>query len=642
MPNYIKYGARIGPSCNRFGLAEVSPKDAILVVDNKSSDFSLKKINLSPSVSQPKVVYETRRSRGVTHILSNTADILITDIYDEYKSPLFYKSRVKPILYDHILINGEKVVVVDQDFMYSNHESGVVEYRDWDGTVLSKCELVAHPVYIWEGLIHNRDITDVDGKTFSYGLNGDKIMATVRSTKVTVRPGDGDIFELRRVGDLEFELTPLIHSVSKYVMGRRVEFTYDYSRVIPNIKTALRSACSVVGGESLKLKNRNVIKDTLSVKGYSKDGLMSDIIYDEHDLSAPILDLSVLDNSIRESEVDSSLGTVDFARVLRESGVDPFTTVFVARYEYVEYKGNSVSLGSDYSSLINKKAVMTIVPTTIVSGGGTPIQNNQDITHTLLNADGTVSSSTNLSVGEHQYVVRDWDVTGWGDGEYSSGPFGGSVLNTIEEIQRLIDIRENSALGNIIIGEIDFTPDVSRSSMIVSKVESRSLQSPIDSMYIYSGNIWHRSWSGEYADIGLPSGISEIRSMAGLSVEGARLADVNLQIFVEFDISKLSSAMNGSGYIDQAWVAPHQAVQDTMLHYQNIVPSAVLSIDNLVLYEKLANGEMSTIMDINAATVTDDMSKLIVSLPPSYESSEVGLGLLSGSTKTYPTVFIKL
>jgi hypothetical protein len=282
MPNSINYSVNLGPTHNKFGLRQTRPSDAILIADNKASDFYLKTITPDVNATDAKEVYSVRDLRDSTEVLANSVDLLVTDIFNREGEPLYYKIKKKRDIYDKILLDGEEQLDVDLHFVYTNQQSGRIQYLNDDGTVIYSEEAEIFPIFIWESMLNLQHIINLDNKTYKYTTNSDndKLIITYSKANLNIIPNTGTIFDILNPLQYEFTIKPFILSDVREIDGTRVSFTYDYSRVLPNTRTVFKDVGRLIDRELVQLSNQNIIIDSFKLHVLSKSDLTYDVLYD--------------------------------------------------------------------------------------------------------------------------------------------------------------------------------------------------------------------------------------------------------------------------------------------------------------------------------------------------------------------------
>jgi hypothetical protein len=662
----IEYKATLGPTHDKFGLRETKSSDAILIVDNASSDFSLKSITPEPSLLEPKQIFEIQNLSNRTHILSNTRDVLITDVVSD-GVPLFYKIRRKGDLFDSITIEGDIHTEMDSQFIYTAMESGRVEYRDAEGSVILSEEGEFFPVFIWEGMVHLTDMMELDGKTLSYTTSSDKSRILIKCSKgnLTVEAKPGTIFDLVNTHGIAFNIAPFLYTNTKTVSGKRVKYRYDYSEVLPDVRSVSQDHCEILDAEYLQLSNRSIIKDSFKLTVIDPNGASGDITYEQGipEEGESLLSVGAEDGSFNPANVNSTNGKVSIGHILREYDIDPLEYLFVASYSYVHFKDNSVTVDPEEIDLKYRRAVFYINPTEVMQVDSS-VSYEPNISYTILEPNGSIAKSIDKSIPLYDFrfttqsedgeevsndatsgsdlVVGDAEESAWGEGGLGEGPFGGSYIKNIEDIRRLLEARENSVVGNIAVGEVDFTPDVVSASVFGVRRLSHAKESPVDELHLYSAGLWHQSVSGEHTETQISAGVSKYDSTGGVFIHGDKISEDSSTIFLEFNTERLSGFMSTTGTFDDSFVTTSPEVLYAASAYDSALRDWSMTADSFKLFKRESDGSILAIDGVLSYTFVDDLSKLIVSIPLIESGSTVGLGISNSTDNIYPTAFFKI
>ena len=655
MPRKILYSLNAGPEYNKFGLRESFPSQAILLSDNKSSIFSLKNIVQDESLSILKRIYDIKSLAKSTNILSNSIDILMTDRFSKDGEPLPFKVIKKVKFPDKILINGIEHTDYDANFIYTHLNSGKVEYVSKNGDIIFTEDAEFFPMFIWENYIHLSDIIAKDNKTFSYSSNKEKILIKCSKSNVFASVTPGSIFELKNDSEMLFHLDPFIYRNIREVDGEKVTFDYDYSRVLPNLRTVKCEDVKLVNNDILKLSNGKIIKDTVKVSIVdTKSGV-------------EIYSLDNSEESIGNHNINASKGEINIKNFLDHNSVDPKNYIFIASYNYLDLIGNKVFLDSQSVSLKNRKAFFNIKPTRI-KNGSLVTNFEPSILYTITEQNGEIVSSIDEAIplyeytipvykgfgedaySEHGYsgitdeiddeIVMSADSTvgtGFGENAYSDGPFGGSFLKNIEDIRRLLDIQNNSVAGSIEIAEIDFTARIDEAHIYDTKRVAKSKKDiPFKKLDLFAGSIWHTSIDGSYSDISIAAGMHKYESISGISFPGY-IVDDSSSVAVSFDISSISQFMNTDGSFNDSMVMTDLDAISTIGLYNNL-PLATIDKDSFKLYHK---SDSISELSLNII-IEEDLSRAYVLIPSELASSisneYIGLGI----NTVYPSVWTKV
>lgn len=640
MPHKINYKTYLTPEFNKFGLRRCLPSQAVLVSDNISSDFSLRKTVQEDDAVIPKRIFEVNNSGSQTHIVSNTTDLYMTDVFSEDGEPLYFKVQKRIKYFDKVYINGKEHTEYDHNFIYTSEESGEIKYVDDSGRNMLVERGEFHDCFIWENLVNLESIIETDGRTYSYNVNNDKIVVTCKKPSVFAIPKHGSIMDLFNLNKTTFGIKPFFHKTTKEIDGERVSFEYDYSVIVPNIRTVNDENSSMIDRSNIHLGNRSVLPESVSIS-------VIDRITREEIYNLSNTDVTEIHN------IRSKDGIVNIKPFIESNNLDPLDYIFISSYQYLEILGNRVVLDPENIDIKFKKVFFSIKPTKVIQEG---FQTNIEptLTYTITESDGSIVSSiddeiplyeyeipVSLGFGEDGYSEHGWsgvtdettievvseggDIygTGYGDGSYSEGPFGGSYIANIEDIQNLLGAQSNSLSGQITIAEIDFTPSIKSAKIFKSiKMAKNNTGIPVKELDLFSGSVWHLSLNTSFTDLDFAAGIKEYRSTTGVFIPGAVINEDASFIYMRYDISKVSQFMDVTGAFDTAYVMTDTAALAALDLYTTFLPTASIDKDTLTLY----NDSYEVIAGVEYI-LTEDLQDLMVKIPVIEKGSIVGLGI---------------
>ena len=655
MPHKISYSVPIGPKHDKFGVRRSRSSDAILIIDNKDSDFSLMEIIENKDSYIPKRIFKIIKDVGSTKILTNSVDIGMTDIVHNGIT-YFFKTKKKTKYFSSLKINGITHDNYDANFIYTNETNGYIEYLDEDDKVISRELGEFYPIFIWEGMVHLKDIMLLDGKTFKYSPRDSKILIECSKGDVTIEANSDSIFKLHNIGD-EFYINPCIYEAIREVGGSRVRYEYDYTRQVPNVRTVQYENATIVDTYSIKLSNRRIIPNSLKV----------DIIEKDTGIIAHTIDST--DIQTTNINVKPELGIVNIRNFIETFNIDTQDYDYMASYTYLDLANNKVKISPTNVDIKFKKVLFTIAPTKVIDKTST-VKFEQKITYTIANLDGSIVSSINDSVplydftipvlkgygiddySEHGYSgvteerTKDFVAiddaasqgTGYSDGLFSDGPWSGSYISSLEDIVRLLSLQNNSSAGNIPLAEVHFIPRINMSKIysVNRLAKNKNINTPVNSLSLFGSSVWHNSIDGTFSSVELAAGIDIYKSTTGLMLPGYVYMESASEVMVSFDTSSLAPFLDTLGDLDVSSVMIDVDALEVFNRYLGLKDYS-FNKDAFSVFNK---EDMSEVVP-NSTTISADMKSVSVSLPTALKGSIIGLGI-GGVDKVYPTGWLKI
>lgn len=668
MANSISYRIIVGPRNDMFGVEPSGPSNAILVLDNQSSDFQLSKVVQDDDSGYAKRIYETSSSTRRTKILSNTSDVKMTDVVDIEGKPLFFKIRKDRIRGATVLINGEEPEYFDSNFIYVRSKDATIEYRSSQGDTIFKRDAESVPVFLWEGALNHADLIEMDGRTFSYRGDKGQVLITASKPNVISEVVPEPVFTIEKIRNHTISLKPFLVRSLRAGSNERSIIEYNYLNVIADIRSRTYEQVKFDNKDYLELENNNVIRDSVTI--YKMSGINKIVLFDNNSSQSGV-------------SINSSKGRI-YAKTLLEDSIISESEVILADYRYMEDE-LSCTYRDHYSSAGGNVVHFQICPTRVKSNGF-DLKYGSKISYTLTDLDGkiletnddnvvinTLNINYELGFGElgfgeegyggirsdfsnitiNMYKYRNGIVgstvgssglieTGWGDLGYGMGPFGGTTLDNISKVKNLLDIRNDSKKACISIGSIEYSPSYSyveiHESAMVSK---RKLFGGQRELNRNSGIIWSASINEEY--INAHSLADHLKTKASIHFEGNKEYVSGPDVTIEFNIKDLSSSFTPSGEVDPALMLSSSVSADAM----SVVDShQIEEVDNLItglmIFEmvNLTPVPRPAIPVLISADLTTAHS--VIQKNSSTEETRIGLGYKDSSLEVPPTKFIKL
>lgn len=660
MPHKKTYSLKIGPKHDLFGLERSSPIDPILVSDNLLSDFSLSRVEYAETDSYIKTIKSVQNTPRKTRILSNTADVRMTDVFAEDGTPLFYKALIRNVSGTTVYVNDKVAQATDLHFIYLNEDTALVEYRTSSGDVILSESIEVFPVFIWEEQENLIDVMQLDNKKYYFRLSKGDVLISASKTGVYAEVDNDPVFTIKRTKNAQVRIEPFyIRTLISNDAGR-LSFEYNYINIVTDYVTRTSEQKTINSGGFINLNNTNVFKDSVVISR----------LVDKSEIE-------VVNNSSRNYDniIFSIDGRINIQPLL-EGGLIDYSDKLYVSYRYIR-TSNTVTVDSENFSLEKCKVHFRIKPTKITKQG-VELNFVPDISYIITDLDGNIAVANDadipsyeyrlpiyLGYGEEGYGENGFSGTteslssisininnvgeyswGWGEQAFGEGPFGGSYIRNILEVQDLLDIKNNNETGTITIGALVFNPEIKTSDIYpykqVATVKQPSISKQIGN---YANIVWNSSIDGTHTDMIDVASVDVLETYATISLEGSIPFQDLTKVIIEFDLSPISAALTPAGDIDPAYVVDNgvnsMAVDDIGM-YNDITPSGSTSILDLSLYSYDDSVYSDVAGDI---FVSDDMKKATVI----YSGAEldtiptnIGLGFKTLEQSIYPSVTVNL
>ena len=464
--------------------------NAIAAIGTDNLGGSLYDIKQEKSISVNSYIKLIQESIRGTEFKANTVDVLITDIYDANNRPLFYKAFIRRVGYESVTVNGKDVTVFDDIFLYSE-ENGVVAYKYPDGRV-DEIKDEFYPVFINSTDASLRFVLDADGKAFEVGdIPNGEFSLYVRANNLSYKTKDNAVLKIRQYNTNDTNSLNIYVGPYSYLTKVQDEHrTYDleYKKGFPDqaIVRAMSEVASI-DGSYIVLKNNNLF---------------------DFDIEVQLIDS--LGRVIKR--IDNSEGIFNARSVFLKSGkiYSPDLIIALSQYEYskisvnynyVKYLTNNVSI--DLNLLDDMDYISVGITPDRVSIEGNHLNYGQTIKYFVFNKMGFIeyqNGTQNLSsyqritgygfgekgYGEHGYsghieepgtieevvrtAVKSYNKSGYSEGYFSFGPFGGSLINTVDGLAS-ISLEENSSVGYIELCRI-YKKDLRNTPIVINTRKS--------------------------------------------------------------------------------------------------------------------------------------------------------------------------
>ena len=681
-----------------FGLKKSSPNNPVLVVDNIDSDFSLSKVEYDESGSHLKNIKSITTSARKTRIVSNTVDMLMTDVFYDDEAvkdpiPLFFKVKKRKIHKSNTFVNGKLAKFTDNSFIYLNDfESNtvLVEYRTQDDDIILTEYQEVYPVFIWQEQINNKEIMEIDNKKYSFKLSRGNVIVSVSKPDVYAEVKQEPVYLIKRIKEKVVKLEPFYISTLRSNDEGRLLFEYNYLTIVPDVTKRRLEQVSLLDDNVIQLENIDILKRTLVI--YRRKDY--DYLITEENIDDDYRDYDILlDNKdgMYDNIIHSSNGEVDATVLLRDNIIGYDDTVYIS-YEYIR-TNNILKIETEDISLKNKLVYFSIKPTKITKQG-IIIDFPPELSYLILDRDGNIALISNNELPQYKYelplylgygegvywgdispdptplpigslptgysgITNDYQTivisadgldggyaTGWGDSGYGEGPFGGSFLKDITDIQDLLDIKNNSEVGMISVGAIAFIAELKTANIFpykdVAMVNSHMNRKEL---YNYNNILWHNSLNGKYTDIINKAPVDIIKTFATIYFEPFIQFKDETTIIVEFDTSSIENAYDTYTNIKEEYILDSSVseVADTDVEvYSGLMPSMINKITDLKAFTYTSAHEYEEISH-NIMISSDYKKATMIFNSANHEiPSNIGLGFMNSDITIYPTLTLNI
>lgn len=655
------YDVILGTESTVFDNYNSSAIDSFLIADNIGSEVRLTHLEHDDPNFAVKKVYSVQSSIRKTKIEANTIDLFMTDLYDADGGPLFFKTPRKLAHINKVLVNGNEAPLIDSNFIYTNEINATIEYYQDEELVLFD-QPNYYPIFIWDQLVYLNDIIALDNKKISFRERKGRISISASKPNVYVEVDNSEsIFKLSKIDDFTFLMYPFYYRTSRMVDGINHVFIYDYTKSIPNLKTISHELCFVEGNSYIKLFNSKILKESVEIEVYDRE-------------TRQVIEIVNSGNAtLKNQNIDSQKGIINISGILEDGDYSVEKNYFKASYSFMELKDLTVELERFSNNLFNKDIYFSIKPTKILfdkSQYDFPVR----VTYSIFDDDRlefTTDTEFTLSepiwynhygYGEEGYSEHGYsgiadpelephydyqkyinDDKGYSEDGYGDGPFGGDYIKSIDSMRRLVELRQDSIIGSIIVAKYSTKPIISDSNIHLNNRYSKvvNANSSFRKLDLYSGFLLHNSVSDEYSDIITPAGIQKINKVASIYFPGDVVQKENAFVDIQFDIEHISSLFNVSNEIDDQYILdsglyPEAKVKSEL--YEEFQNNFEFNIDNFALFAYIAE-EHVEIPLINSV-ISSDLKTLTIRFQNSYDY--IGLGFDIFGNKIIPSCYINI
>lgn len=635
MPNKVSYTISVCNESDKFGLSSMGVND-LLVADNRSSDFSLMRTSSPSEIVEMKKIHRISTLPRSTIIFANTADVDITDVSDN-DTPLYLKIRRKVSAMDSILINGIEHTVFDGNFIYTNEESGTIEYFYRDRLIYSEV-FESYPVFIFAGDIYLKSIFSLDNKTFSFTVTKTaeikiKVARKMIWTRVKDEPVYNPVFYARNV----VEVKPFIISPTKDP-DTEMSFGYDYGRYVASVLSIRDERVRILDDRYIYLKNGKIDAETVTLKLLDSQRVEIDI-------------------GLQNILVDPELGRVDISEVIpllpdnyfllvdydyfRSSNTSRYIDVTsppVGTAKIFLYVRPTYALLNDLSVTLNPMLEFAVFDTgnnVIASSGGISLLHSDSVTEESLGEPGAAESTAGaIDVANYS--------TGYSIGGFGLGPFGGAFADVRHKVEEYFEMEQYMPDGLLRIAELDFTPVVVKAEILFNSRLARSQYSGIKSRSLntYAMNILHASYDNTFSDLRAAYGSNILQLNAGIEFDGFIRNQSGNNTWIEFPISdQIGNAVYDG--VSAPLDFPHvltSGINTAAFDMASVMLDSPLNMDLDLSEFKLFQKNGNTISDLVSSIAIDIDLNILVAHFDNTGVESVGLGYRDQK----PLTFIEL
>jgi len=685
----IDYSLRIGPKFDMFGLEKSSPTNPVLVSDNISSDFSLSRMVENETDSFLKKIKSVTTSARRTRVVANTSDINMTDVFNEDGDPLFYKVEKRKIHKPKIYINNKPAEFVDNSFIYLNDTTALVDYYTQDDELILSEYQEVYDVFIWQEQLNHEKIIAIDNKKYYFKLSRGDVVVSASKPNVYASVDVEPVFSLKRIKNNVVKLEPFYLETLRSNEEGRLSFEYNYLTIVPDITSRMLEQAILLSGDTIILENIDIMKDSVII--YKRKD--SDSVITEDNIENPYRDYEViLDNSsgVHDNIINSGKGQID-ARALIKENLISYDDILHISYKYVR-TNNILKIEPEDVDLKNKIITFMIKPT-VIRKPGIILDFPPELTYIITDLNGDIALIKDDTLPGYEFelplylgygvgvywgpadinypldpdsVVTGYSGTtddfqtitvdasgagseygtGWGDLGYSEGPFGGSFLKSIEDVKNLLDIKNNSESGVIIVGAIEFSTMI-KSAYIFPYKDVSLVDADMNRKMLYNYNniVWHNRLSYEHTDIINKVSTDIIETFSTINFEPYIQFQDETTTIIEFDLSKISSLYKANADIKEEYVltASVDPVADLNVEiYKGIMPSLVTKLTDIESFTFKDDDFIETPQNI---LISSDFNKATVTLStPSLNDGyqNIGLGFKNAELTIYPSLTVKI
>lgn len=663
MPHKISYDMNISRESCRFPLQKTNDNNTtpVLVVDNSSNQDDIYSEVYASLPNSIKRIYSSVNTNNKTIVKSNTLDVLATDIYDK-SVPLFFKHRLKRTDFTQITINEIDHTVFDSNFVYTNIQSGNINYYNDNELIFSE-RLEPFKVFISDRDIHLVDIVRLDDKYFSFSTNEKEIVIEYSKTVTTKIGTDGSIFKFD-VNNKSLNLNGFLYRTD----SEDGVFIYDYADYMVDVKTVSELYVNRFDRNKIYLGYSNIIPESIVINVYEntrnlpsiKGRLLYKIVINEN-VNSYSSDIKfqfeylvedgthVLKEILPEKALNRTDGYIYFSLPEHLSSDDVFME---ASFSYADNIAVTVPV------LVADILDAYISPTTIINNTTRQYDKNLSIQESFIDtynfSNGipqyTFQAISTYGYGEYGFgenlyggitedisdevVVsaenlrpRQVGATGYGLGEYSGGPFGGSLLNVVSELDKAINAKYTyqSNILNIFSASKKKSYDA---DIYLNHNMSKSINDKYNTLSNYRFNIIHRSLNQE-TDVIVSAGINKISLKEGIYIPGYKIEDG----IIRFDVSSLVDSeideTTDPGLVDY-------------LRFFNEVGSFNYDLNNLVVF--IYNNNSLTPINDNSVEyyLAEEEKAIFVNLGNNYQGAMIGLGLQNDTNILEPKEIFRI
>lgn len=647
----VSYDIHITKDVQRFPVVNKRDSDSspIFITDNIGNFNDKYSAVYNDDALSEKRIFSKSTNNNKTIIKTNTLDIAATDKVDLNGIYLFNKVLIKKPDFDKILINKIEHTVYDSSFVYTNLESGTIDYIKNNNIVYTET-IESLPVFIDTRCLHLANIISIDNKT--YTVTSDTRNLTIAFSKTAE-------VKIKNTGSM-FSSKIRAHSI--YVDGfflrkdidENTVLLYDYASYIPDVVSVKNEVISKFDRNQLFLRNRNILPESIKIKVYKgsypvllQNSLLFEASIDENERFFTS-EIRFLFDYINSNEFND---LSEIRKVLLPASCVNSTDGSIIISLEDQFLADDVFITVDYSFVDNRETEKEIVhsdiidmfvsPTMVITNGDSILYdknliinniNNEDVytgmyTYSTENHNGydVLDFTTNLGVTESNITIQNIDIQ-----SQEVSPEYDYLLNTKIGTEITNRFLYNSNILNICTLSKTINKDI---SVYINNNLSTSLDDipPVIKNFRY--NILHRSITADRSDPIVAMGINKIDITEGIWIDANVIDKDNTYIYVEF---KTESLINSN---DTIVMISDQDLIDYVAKF-NVIDDYSFDKENLAIF--IDNND--NIVDANDPAILLTLSEsntIVASIPVSYTDRTIGMGILT-PTIILPKVMLKI
>lgn len=378
MTKTITYSFRIAKKTEYVGLKESNNGlNPIVAVDTTNYNSSQWEVEKTEDIPTNKYVMVLDKSIIGTTLVSNSEDVVVTDIYDNNGAPLYYKALIRYDNFSSIHVSGV-AVKHDDVFIYVNSPGNVTYKFDDSEDIEVKEEFF--PVFVNDNDFNRRFLSDIDGKMYKVSRDGSKFNLFFKSNNISYTVPEStlfgvSLFNTRRRNDVSFYVKSAdVHraKINKSVMNLK----YSVQKPSMFVKKITDIVCEYTL-DSIYLKHENIFSPDVKIRLVNKDMTkFNDVVY-----------------TVRLKDIYMKSGIIVSELITNIANDNDL--IILASYEFVSFDTNNFSIYYDHVSDI-KEIIVALTPSEITLDGKTYYTNTK-IKYFVVDNLGVVTESSDGS-----------------------------------------------------------------------------------------------------------------------------------------------------------------------------------------------------------------------------------------------------